>query len=65
MIQYKNILNSLYQYDLRKNIIAYVGKKSLNLNAIIVIVKYITTCEAKLKTLVLGMHFPKLVNMPQ
>jgi hypothetical protein len=42
-----------------------VKKKSFNLNAIIVMVKYITNCEAKFKTLVLGMHFSKLVNMPQ
>jgi hypothetical protein len=65
MIQYKKNLNSLYQYNLKKNIIAYVKKKSFNLNAIIFIVKYITSFEAKLETLVLGMHFPKLVNMPQ
>jgi hypothetical protein len=46
----KKLTKLLNQYDLRKNIVAYVKDEGANLNAMTIVLKYVVNCE------VLGME---------
>jgi len=64
------LTNHFYHYSLWKNIIVYVKDESSNLNVMIITLNYIVSCEAMglekvFKGLILGMHIPKIISMPQ
>ncbi len=66
----RNVTKLLYQYDLRKIIIACVKDEGENLNVTTTILKFrvnyeVLGMEESSKALVLVMHFLKHVNMGQ
>jgi hypothetical protein len=41
----RNLIELLYQYDLRKKIVAYVKDEGENLNAMTTTLKFVVNCE--------------------